>query len=273
MTPAVPPLPTSWNLPFQPCVGSHTSNCTAGLVTPTTRQIGSATVPTGFGLAPAGSSCARLIAVSGSASAASAAQLCGLAAEAAPAPSARAIAATASVACDFMCLSSINANGEAPLRRLSNCVSLDDARVVHDFAVDHSEHGPRAPHVGITHAEVVAIQHHEVAELAVLDGPHVVFAVEIPRSAARVAVERLLTANLLPGVDLLREPGNVQPGRRVVHREPGVMRGDVHAVLVQPVRDAARHDLREERSHRQAIGARDAAQPTEAGHRHGAVQR
>src|SRR4051812_48403794 len=93
MTPAVPPLPTSWNLPFQPCVGSHTSNCTAGLVTPTTRQIGSATVPTGFGLAPAGSSCARLIVVSGSASAASAAQVFGCAADAAPAASARATAA------------------------------------------------------------------------------------------------------------------------------------------------------------------------------------
>src|SRR3954471_13669498 len=214
MTPAVPPLPTSWNLPFQPCVGNHTSNCTAGFVTPTTRQIGSATVPTGFGLAPAGSSCARLIAVSGSASAASAAQLCGLAADAAPAPSARAMVATASVACDFMCFSLYQCKRRSAASPFVQLRSLDDARVVHDFAVDHSEHGPRAPHVGITHAEVVAIQHHEVAELAVLDGPHVVFAVEIPRSAARVAVERLLTANLLPGVDLLREPGNVQPGRR-----------------------------------------------------------
>src|SRR3954466_5188431 len=82
MTPAVPPLPTSWNLPFQPCVGNHTSNCTAGLVTPTTRQIGSATVPTGFGLAPAGSACASVMVVPGSASLARAAQLIGAAAAA-----------------------------------------------------------------------------------------------------------------------------------------------------------------------------------------------
>src|SRR5258708_1000523 len=65
MTPAVPPLPTIWNLPFQPVLGIHTSNCTAGLVTPTTRQIGTGSVPTGFGLAPAGRSSASVIIVSG----------------------------------------------------------------------------------------------------------------------------------------------------------------------------------------------------------------
>src|SRR6266851_8020830 len=64
MTPAVPPLPTIWNLPFQPVLGIHTSNCTAGLVTPTTRQIGNGSVPTGFGLAPAGRSSASVIVVS-----------------------------------------------------------------------------------------------------------------------------------------------------------------------------------------------------------------
>src|SRR6267143_4355089 len=65
MTPAVPPLPTIWNLPFQPVLGIHTSNCTAGFVTPTTRQIGTGSVPTGFGLAPAGRSSASVIVVSG----------------------------------------------------------------------------------------------------------------------------------------------------------------------------------------------------------------
>src|SRR2546426_3323597 len=66
MTPAVPPLPTSWNFPFQLVpVGIHTSNCTAGLVTPTTRQIGTGSVPTGLGLAPAGRSSASVIVVSG----------------------------------------------------------------------------------------------------------------------------------------------------------------------------------------------------------------
>src|ERR1700745_3195775 len=99
MTPAVPPLPTSWYLPFQPVVGSHTSNCTEGLVTPTTRQIGNAIVPTGFGLAPAGSSCARVIVVSGSASAAGDAQLIGFAPDAAPAPSAPAIATARPIVC------------------------------------------------------------------------------------------------------------------------------------------------------------------------------
>src|SRR6478672_3162617 len=93
MTPAVPPLRTSWYLPFQPWLGSHTSNCTAGFVTPTTRQIGRATVPTGFGFAPAGSDCASVMVVSGSASAARSEQLVGCAANAAGAPSAAATAA------------------------------------------------------------------------------------------------------------------------------------------------------------------------------------
>src|ERR1700741_1878617 len=92
MTPAVPPLPTSWNLPFQPCVGSHTSNCTAGLVTPTTRQIGRATVPTGFGFAPGGRACASVMVVSGSASFTISAQLVGGAATATDVPSAAATA-------------------------------------------------------------------------------------------------------------------------------------------------------------------------------------
>ena len=66
MTPAVPPLPTSWNFPFQLVpVGIHTSNCTAGLVTPTTRQIGTGSVPRGLGLRPAGRSSASVIVVSG----------------------------------------------------------------------------------------------------------------------------------------------------------------------------------------------------------------
>src|SRR5258708_2134352 len=64
MTPAVPPLPTIWNLPFQPSLGIHTSNRTAGVVTPTTRQIGTAIVPTGFGFTPAGSISVSVIVVS-----------------------------------------------------------------------------------------------------------------------------------------------------------------------------------------------------------------
>src|SRR5258707_8180919 len=64
MTRAVPPLPTIWNLPFQPSLGIHTSNRTAGVVTPTTRQIGTAIVPTGFGFTPAGSISVSVIVVS-----------------------------------------------------------------------------------------------------------------------------------------------------------------------------------------------------------------
>src|SRR3989442_421636 len=64
MTPAVPPLPTIWNLPFQPSLGIQTSNCTAGLVTPATRQIGTGSVPTGAGFAPAGSISVSVIVVS-----------------------------------------------------------------------------------------------------------------------------------------------------------------------------------------------------------------
>jgi hypothetical protein len=61
----VPPLPTIWNLPFQPVLGIHTSNLTAGFVTPTTRQIATGIVPTGAGFAPAGRSSASVMAVSG----------------------------------------------------------------------------------------------------------------------------------------------------------------------------------------------------------------
>src|SRR6185312_6594992 len=38
MEPAVPPLPTPWNLPFQVWSGSQTSNRIAGLVVAVTRQ-------------------------------------------------------------------------------------------------------------------------------------------------------------------------------------------------------------------------------------------
>src|SRR5436190_6318164 len=38
MVPALAPLPTPWNLPFQPATGIHTSNRTAGLLTAATRQ-------------------------------------------------------------------------------------------------------------------------------------------------------------------------------------------------------------------------------------------
>src|SRR6266851_221395 len=65
MTPAVPPLPTIWNLPFQPSLGIQTSKRTAGVVTPTTRHIGSAIVPIGDALAPVGRSSASVIVVSG----------------------------------------------------------------------------------------------------------------------------------------------------------------------------------------------------------------
>src|ERR1700682_5843020 len=79
MTPAVPPLPTIWNLPFHPELGNHTSNCTAGFVTPTTRQIGTAMVPTGFGFAPAGRSSASVMVVSAILSALRSAHTVGLA--------------------------------------------------------------------------------------------------------------------------------------------------------------------------------------------------
>src|SRR5262245_29223721 len=69
MTPAVPPFPTSWNLRFQPSVGIQTSNLTDGAVTPTTRQMGTGSVPTGAGLAPAGSSSVSVMVVSGMSSA------------------------------------------------------------------------------------------------------------------------------------------------------------------------------------------------------------
>src|SRR5436190_2464457 len=154
MTPAVPPLPTSWNFPFQLVpVGIHTSNCTAGLVTPTTRQIGSATVPTGLGFAPAGSAVALVMVVSGSASAARAAQVIGCAADAAPAQNAKATAATIFVllviSLPLRGCASMKTAKRAPLRRLSRRLGLHHARVVHDFAAHNGKHRSRAAHVGI----------------------------------------------------------------------------------------------------------------------------
>src|SRR5262249_55210298 len=135
-------------------------------------------------------------------------------------------------------------------------VSAEGTGVVDHLAVHHGEDRTDLPHVRVAYAEVVAVEHDQVAELALLDGAHVVFAIEVPRGAARIAVERLLAADLLPGVDLLSE--DVETRGRVVHREPGVMRRDVHAVLVQAGGDTARQDLREERTEGQPVGARHA---------------
>ncbi len=48
MTPAYPPPPTPWNLPFQSASGSHTSKVTAGWMRPTTRHAPGTGI--GFGL-------------------------------------------------------------------------------------------------------------------------------------------------------------------------------------------------------------------------------
>src|SRR2546423_2557207 len=133
---------------------------------------------------------------------------------------------------------------------------LDDARVVGDLAVHHGEYRARPPHVRIAHAEVIAIEHNEVRELAFFDRAEITLAIEIPSVTARVGVERLLTRDLLAGIDLLTK--HVEPSRRIVQREPWVMWRDMHAVLVHAGVDAARKDLRIERSHRQAVGTRNA---------------
>src|SRR5262245_32130212 len=63
--PARPPLPTSWNFPFQFTVGIQTSKRIAGAITPLTRQIGNAMLPTGAGFWPAGSDSTNMMVVSG----------------------------------------------------------------------------------------------------------------------------------------------------------------------------------------------------------------
>ena len=83
-------------------------------------------------------------------------------------------------------------------------------------------------------------------------------------------MERLLARDLLPGIDLLAK--DVEAGRRVVQRKPGVVRRDVNAVFVQAGVDAAREDLRKKRPDRQPVGARNAAEPAEPGHRNATVQ-
>src|SRR5215468_3208269 len=63
--PARPPLPTAWNFPFQSAVGIHTSKRIAGAMTPLTRQMGRARLPTGDGFGPAGSDSTSMMVVSG----------------------------------------------------------------------------------------------------------------------------------------------------------------------------------------------------------------
>src|SRR5262245_9043299 len=63
--PARPPLPTAWNFPFQSTVGIQTSKRIAGVMTPLTRQIGRAMLPTGAGFWPAGSDSTSMMLVSG----------------------------------------------------------------------------------------------------------------------------------------------------------------------------------------------------------------
>src|SRR5262245_57041342 len=63
--PARPPLPTAWNFPFQSTVGIQTSKRIAGVMTPLTRQIGRAMLPTGAGFWPAGRDSTNMMVVSG----------------------------------------------------------------------------------------------------------------------------------------------------------------------------------------------------------------
>src|ERR687898_559916 len=63
--PARPPLPTAWNFPFQSAVGIQTSNKFAGAITPLTRQIGKAMLPTGDEFWPACSDSTSVMVVSG----------------------------------------------------------------------------------------------------------------------------------------------------------------------------------------------------------------
>src|SRR2546425_4424848 len=135
--------------------------------------------------------------------------------------------------------------------------------VVSDLAVHDGENRPRLARLGVADAEIVAIEHHEIGELADLDRAEILLAVQVPGVGARVGVQRLLPADLLARIDLLAE--DVEAGGRVVHREPRVMRRDVHAVLVHAGRDAAREDLRVERPIGPPVGARGPVQPGAAG--------
>src|SRR6185436_14704618 len=138
-------------------------------------------------------------------------------------------------------------------------VEVHHARVVDHFPGDYGEHGADFPRVRVAHPEEVAVEHHEIGELALFDRAELVLPVHVPGVAARVRVERLLARDLTSGVDLLSE--HVEAGGGVVQREPRVMRRDVHAVLVHACGDAAREDLRIERTDRQPVGARHAIQP------------
>src|SRR5579871_1944990 len=82
MTPAYPPFPSPWNLPFQPAAGIHTSNriseSGAGLMAPATRQNAGRLLnffaPAGV-KSPAGTLSAVVMVVAGSETLLSAAQL------------------------------------------------------------------------------------------------------------------------------------------------------------------------------------------------------
>src|ERR671936_2784123 len=68
MTPAAPPLPTNWNLPFQSAAGSQTSKRIAGATVPSTRQnagtVKGVVLPGGVN-GPAGTAVTAVMLVSG----------------------------------------------------------------------------------------------------------------------------------------------------------------------------------------------------------------
>src|SRR5512134_1976502 len=116
-------------------------------------------------------------------------------------------------------------------------VSTEGAGVVDHVAVDHRKDRTDLAHVRVADPEVVAVEHDEVGQLALLDRAEVVLAVAVPGRADGVHAQRLLARDLLARIDLLAlrigRGDVVPPGRRVMQREPRVVRRDVDAVLVQ----------------------------------------
>src|SRR5215470_8862544 len=147
---------------------------------------------------------------------------------------------------------------------VSVAVEAKDAWVVDDLPVDHGQHRPDLLQIFARHREVVAVEDHQIPELAVLDAADLAFLAQEPAVAAGVEAEHLFPRDLLAGIDL--DLARVEAGGGEVHVQPRVHRRDLHAVGAHPRVDAVgpvaavddhaerRPGVRRDRARRQGAG-------------------
>src|SRR5437899_11984541 len=80
---------------------------------------------------------------------------------------------------------------------------VQHAAVVDDVPADHGQHRADLLQVLVRHGEVVAVEDHQVGELAGLDRAELILLAQEPAVLARVEAEHFLARDLLTGVDRL----------------------------------------------------------------------